>query len=197
MRRIFSLISIGLIVLSAVSLSLPLVVSAETIWRFEGTTIDFIVYKWMNNYESLPPTNFTGDLIYESAIVNTGTNPGLDLLKEVTVGSFVFDTPGDLTLINQNTLGIDFIPSGNFYSIVVNKDGSLYSNGEGEQLIYLQNTGMDYMTLNVYSGGVLLIHIYGEITNVTEINPVPEPSLMVLLGISVMSLAGLRRWWKE
>lgn len=27
--------------------------------------------------------------------------------------------------------------------------------------------------------------------------PVPEPSLMVLLGISIMSLAGLKRWWKE
>jgi hypothetical protein len=27
--------------------------------------------------------------------------------------------------------------------------------------------------------------------------PVPEPSLMVLLGISVISLVGLRRWWKE
>jgi hypothetical protein len=27
--------------------------------------------------------------------------------------------------------------------------------------------------------------------------PVPEPSLMVLLGISVLSLAGLKRWWKE
>ncbi len=26
---------------------------------------------------------------------------------------------------------------------------------------------------------------------------VPEPSLMVLLGISVLSLAGLKRWWKE
>lgn len=27
--------------------------------------------------------------------------------------------------------------------------------------------------------------------------PVPEPSLMVLLGISVLSLARLRRWWRE
>jgi len=27
--------------------------------------------------------------------------------------------------------------------------------------------------------------------------PVPEPSIMVLLGISMMSLAGLRRWWKD
>ena len=26
---------------------------------------------------------------------------------------------------------------------------------------------------------------------------VPEPSLMVLLGISVMSIVGLRRWWRE
>ena len=29
------------------------------------------------------------------------------------------------------------------------------------------------------------------------INPVPEPSLMVLLGISMASIAGLKRWWKE
>ena len=27
--------------------------------------------------------------------------------------------------------------------------------------------------------------------------PVPEPSLMVLLGISAMGLVGLRRWWKN
>ena len=30
-----------------------------------------------------------------------------------------------------------------------------------------------------------------------SLTPVPEPSLMVLLGISVLSLAGLRKWWKE
>jgi len=27
--------------------------------------------------------------------------------------------------------------------------------------------------------------------------PTPEPSLMVLLGISMASIAGLKRWWKE
>lgn len=30
-----------------------------------------------------------------------------------------------------------------------------------------------------------------------SVNTVPEPSLMVLLGISMMSLVGLRRWWKD
>jgi len=29
------------------------------------------------------------------------------------------------------------------------------------------------------------------------IQAVPEPCLMVLLGISVLSLAGLKKWWKE
>jgi len=32
---------------------------------------------------------------------------------------------------------------------------------------------------------------------VWSVTAVPEPSLMVLLGISVMSLAGLRRLWKD
>jgi hypothetical protein len=34
---------------------------------------------------------------------------------------------------------------------------------------------------------------YGALASVS----VPEHSLMVLLGISMMSVAGLRRWWKE
>ena len=34
---------------------------------------------------------------------------------------------------------------------------------------------------------------YGALASVS----VPEHYLMVLLGISMMSVAGLRRWWKE
>jgi len=37
----------------------------------------------------------------------------------------------------------------------------------------------------------------GATVSVQAITPVPEPSLMVLLGLSVLSIAGLRRWWKE
>jgi len=41
------------------------------------------------------------------------------------------------------------------------------------------------------SFGEVTLTVRGDISN-----PVPEPSTMVLLGISVLSLAGLRRWWK-
>jgi hypothetical protein len=30
-----------------------------------------------------------------------------------------------------------------------------------------------------------------------RVEPVPEPSLIVLLGISLMSIVGIKRWWKE
>jgi len=33
----------------------------------------------------------------------------------------------------------------------------------------------------------------GDITN----TPVPEPGILILLGISMASIAGLRRWWKD
>ena len=43
----------------------------------------------------------------------------------------------------------------------------------------------------------------GTYPNISSGNPgtltvsTPEPSLMVLLGISIMSVAGLRKWWRE
>jgi len=40
------------------------------------------------------------------------------------------------------------------------------------------------------------MNLYGGVSLSIEYN-VPEPSLMILLGISVLSLAGLKRWWKE
>jgi len=39
--------------------------------------------------------------------------------------------------------------------------------------------------------------VWGGTSRVQPGVAVPEPSLMVLLGISMMSVAGLRRWWKE
>jgi len=37
----------------------------------------------------------------------------------------------------------------------------------------------------------------GTITPITVETTVPEPSLMVLLGISAMGLVGLKRWWRQ
>ena len=52
-------------------------------------------------------------------------------------------------------------------------------------LIFDHSSGNDWM-------GPLLDNI-----KLTQTTAVPEPSLMVLLGISMMSIVGLRRWWKE
>jgi hypothetical protein len=47
-----------------------------------------------------------------------------------------------------------------------------------------------------YSSGYISSTGYQEYAFNIE-GSVPEPSLIVLLGISMMSVAGLRRWWRE
>jgi len=43
--------------------------------------------------------------------------------------------------------------------------------------------------------GVIGFNTVSGLTFVGEI-PVPEPSIIILLGLSMMSVAGLRKWWK-
>ena len=38
---------------------------------------------------------------------------------------------------------------------------------------------------------------FPEVLTAPDITSVPEPGILILLCISVMSLAGLRKWWKE
>ena len=47
-------------------------------------------------------------------------------------------------------------------------------------------SGIDHITIEITEGGVQLTP-----------TPVPEPGILILLGISMASIVGLRRWWKE
>ena len=87
------------------------------------------------------------------------------------VDSYDFDKDGKLDLILSS---YQYDPTGLVFIMRGNGDGTFQS------------------PYQVASG-------LGSIFPVTpsEATSVPEPSLMVLLGISVMSLAGLRRWWRE
>ena len=54
------------------------------------------------------------------------------------------------------------------------------------------NPGVNIIAVALEDHGVLTAFDM-EITG----TPVPEPGILILLGISMMSVAGLRRWWKE
>jgi hypothetical protein len=66
-------------------------------------------------------------------------------------------------------------------------------------MTYQQN---DYWRF--FQGYIDDVLIYNRALSESEIqaiynapNPVPEPSIMILLGISIASVVGLRKWWKE
>jgi hypothetical protein len=97
---------------------------------------------------------------------------------------------GEFSIIGDTGLnvitGLDFMP----------KSGVLYGVGSP-----ISPSGPQLFTLDPTNAQVTFIgEINLNINAIEFIQPpvaVPEPSLMVLLGISVMSLVGLRRWWKE
>jgi hypothetical protein len=62
----------------------------------------------------------------------------------------------------------------------------------GEYYAYASGVSLNTGTLGEQSGPYQM-----KITATSASVAVPEPSLMVLLCISIMSVAGLRRWWKD
>jgi hypothetical protein len=44
---------------------------------------------------------------------------------------------------------------------------------------------------------IFVANLDGSNTGVTGFATVPEPGILILLGISMMSVAGLKRWWKD
>jgi len=58
------------------------------------------------------------------------------------------------------------------------------------------NMGINYVNVLAEDHGGLTFFDMQLIAN-TPNTPVPEPSLMVLLGISFIGLVGLRRWWRD
>jgi probable HAF family extracellular repeat protein len=102
----------------------------------------------------------------------------------------------------ENTFGYDINEKGQVLIEAIGYDGSehilLWENGIFKDITPINYRIFSLSEINdlghvVGSGG----YIGSGKTYAFLATPVPEPSLMVLLGISVLSLAGLRRWWKE
>jgi len=45
--------------------------------------------------------------------------------------------------------------------------------------------------------GYKIYYFYAWAVRPGNVSTVPEPGILILLGISIMSVAGLRRWWRE
>lgn len=92
------------------------------------------------------------------------------------------------------------IGSDTYYVLRVDADST-----NGELTVYLDGVFLfTYSASTKYRTGLSGVYSgneHGYFDNFTltsnDITPVPEPSLIVLLGISVMSLVGLKRWWKD
>jgi hypothetical protein len=56
------------------------------------------------------------------------------------------------------------------------------------------DTAFDRVEIRETTGGIEN-EFFGQVY--TGTTPVPEPGILILLGLSMVSIAGLRRWWKE
>ncbi len=117
----------------------------------------------------------TGEVIFGDGVTGEGLPPG----AENIVGTYRTSGGGDGNVLNTYIIPKDgsstFVPL-NAFPV----DAS-----ENPVLSFIVS-GIDYITVEITDRGV-------QITPTS----IPEPSIMVLLGISILSLTGLRRWWKE
>jgi hypothetical protein len=125
-----------------------------------------------------------------------------------TSSEWVFDPGGSISILEGTTVLLsgtltdaDVIKSGPFFKVAIGgftdtKDPGLLAFYGLPNTAYSGNFNISFYTVgsppNAFTSTMILS---GDVTNSPL--PVPEPSLMVLLSIAVLSVAGLRMWWKE
>ena len=129
----------------------------------------------------------------------------------------LLDPAGDTEDINYDVAIPPWVPTG--FSRSNDMDGLSFAQGSGisrtssvyPSLVIDELAGLDFLDFygaSVANGGAVTFS-YGLRDNDTNqpfllaqrpnefATQVPEPGILILLGISMMSVAGLRRWWKE
>lgn len=163
-------------------------------------------------------SNFTGT--YDFTVTNTNSEDATSTSHDLDKPTVV-PIPEDLSFSNFSTTPVftftdpNSTPSledlGRIYSMSIydNTKTFLYSSAWLATPSFtvpdgILEPGMDYFFRAISADydtteeGGMHTRLEGRATEFeTFTTAVPEPSLMVLLGISVMSLVGLRRWWKD
>jgi hypothetical protein len=125
-----------------------------------------------------------------------------------TSSEWVFDPGGSISIQSGTTVLLsgtltdaDVIKSGSLFKVAIGgfidtKDPGLLAFYGLPNTAYSGNFNISFYTVgsppNAFTSTIVLS---GDVTNSPL--PVPEPSLIVLLSIAGLSLAGLRTWWKE
>ena len=145
--------------------------------------------------EGSPATGYTNVGLYSNAVsgvapgallLSLGTVPDADLISSPST-PFVFTLapPYPLPADTRYWIGlVGFATTANWWT-TPEASGQPGVSGEYNALqttVTSNSTGSPYQM---------------EIDATSAAAAVPEPSLMVLLCISIMSVAGLRRWWKD
>jgi len=71
-----------------------------------------------------------------------------------------------------------------------------YPTAPQDANIVLANYGLSAGTYN-FTLNYAAWNSFPEVLQAPTITSVPEPGILILLGISMASVVGLRRWWKE
>jgi choice-of-anchor C domain-containing protein len=97
---------------------------------------------------------------------------------------------------DPKTLTVDVIFSSGSYSFYKPATWS-HNNMEWENKIFEFTAAASSSTLRFISTTGATDNAWGPALDNVRVTPVPEPGILILLGLSMVSIAGLMRWWKE
>lgn len=128
---------------------------------------------------------------------NVTTVSGADIIAD----SFL--RVGGLGVIGYGSVNVKITAADeNGHEVATNLVGTIPGSKDGEGAIVFAQVSFSPQDILIISEDIKLVALDSSSATFNSTadqlySQVPEPSLMVLLVISIMSIAGLRRWWKD